>query len=123
MEKKATFCGDHHLAQKIMQEHDPVRQKLLGKLAEASGNFSQDAWRKEALKLIKLAVSAKFRQVDQCKKFLLQTGNNILAEVNPTDHFWAVGLHFRDKKLWDPQQWKGKNHLGKILMEVRTEIK
>ena len=104
MEKKATFCGDHHLAQKIMREPDPVRQKSLGKLAEASGNFSQDAWRREALKLMK-------------------TGNNILAEANPTDHFWAVGLHLRDKKLWDPQQWQGKNHLGKILMEVRTEIK
>ena len=123
MMKKARFCGDHHLADKIMQETDPVRQKTMEKLAEANTNFSRDTWRKEALRVVKLAVMAKFSQVDICKNFLLQTDNNVLIEANPADHFWAVGLHLRDSKLWDPKQWKGDNNLGKILMEVRAEIR
>ena len=123
MMRKASFCGDHHLADKIMQEADPVRQKSLGKLAEASTNFSRDEWKKEALHVVKIAVSAKFRQVDICKNFLVQTDNNVLIEANPTDHFWGVGLHLRDNNLWDPKQWKGINNLGKILMEVRTELR
>ena len=123
MMRKARFCGDHHLADTIMQEADPVHQKSLGKRAEASTNFLRDEWRKEALKVVKIAVTAKFRQVDICKNFLLQTDNNVLIEANPADHFWAVGLHLRDSKLWDPKQWKGDNNLGKILMEVRAEIR
>ena len=122
MAKKASFCGDHHIVEKIMRESDPVRQKSLGKLAEKSTTFKSDSWNNESLKVMKTALLAKFSQVDACKQFLLHTGNNILVEANQNDHFWGVGLHLRDKDLWEPQKWKGKNELGKMLMEIRNEL-
>ena len=122
MAQKASFSGDYHIAEKIMRESDPVRQKSLGKLAEKSAGFKRDNWNNDSLKVMKTALSAKFTQVDSCKQFLLRTGNNTLVEANPSDRFWGAGLHLRDKDLWEPQKWKGKNELGKLLMEIRTEL-
>ena len=122
MAQKASFSGDLHIVEMIMRESDPVRQKSLGKPAEKSAGFKRDNWNSDSLKVMKTALSAKFSQVDACKQFLLRTGNNILVEANPSDRFWGAGLHLRHNDLWEPQKWKGKNELGKLLMEIRHEL-
>lgn len=56
-------------------------------------------------------IRAKFSQDDNFKKLLLSTGSRELIEASPVDAYWGYGP---DKK--------GKNMLGKILMQVRNEL-
>jgi ribA/ribD-fused uncharacterized protein len=58
-------------------------------------------------------VRAKFNQNSDLKKQLIETGNKLLVEGNNwNDCFWGVT---QDK-------W-GENWLGRILMDVRNELR
>lgn len=59
-------------------------------------------------------VLAKFTQNDDLRKQLLATGDTELVEGNRWgDVFWGVSLY----------RHHGENHLGKILMGVREELR
>lgn len=58
------------------------------------------------------AVFKKFLTHADIREILLTTGDQLLIENSPTDYFWGCGA---DKT--------GQNHLGKILMTVREEIR
>ena len=54
----------------------------------------------------------KFSQSEELKKKLLDTGDQELIEGNYwNDTFWGVC------------EGKGQNHLGKILMQIREELR
>ena len=44
-------------------------------------------------------------------------------ETNPRDVRWAIGLPAEDDRILDESQWQGENLLGKVLMQVRQELK
>ena len=68
-------------------------------------------WEKNKVKLMKKLVLKKF-QIPELKERLLNTGDMTLIEGNNwNDTFWGVCAG------------KGYNHLGKILMEVRSELR
>jgi len=58
------------------------------------------------------AVLKKFLTHAEIRETLLTTGDNLLVENSPNDYFWGCGA---DKT--------GQNCLGKILMNVREEIR
>jgi N-glycosidase YbiA len=58
------------------------------------------------------AVFKKFLTHGDIREILLMTGDSLLVENSPTDYFWGCG---KDRT--------GQNHLGKILMSVREEIR
>lgn len=59
-------------------------------------------------------VRAKFTQNSKLREYLLATGDSQLIEGNTwNDRYWGV----------DARSGMGKNHLGKILMKVRSELK
>jgi len=37
--------------------------------------------------------------------------------------YWGIGTSADTSKAKDPERWPGKNVLGKILMELRSELK
>ena len=55
---------------------------------------------------------AKFSQNENLKEILLSTENHELVEDSPIDYFWGCGANNT-----------GLNNLGKVLMEVRTDLK
>ena len=64
---------------------------------------------------------AKFSQMDYCRDFLLSTGGKTLAEANPTDSFFGIGMGLRHPDVWDVDLWC-KTLLGKKLMDVRSSL-
>lgn len=65
-------------------------------------------WSLNKLYIMKKGLMAKFSQNKELKKKLLETGDAIIHEDSPTDMFWGI---------------KGHDWLGKLLMEVREELK
>ena len=64
-------------------------------------------WDDIKVDVMKKALKAKFTQNPYLGKKLIDTGNAVLHEESPTDIFWGK---------------KGKDMLGKLLMEIRNEI-
>lgn len=54
---------------------------------------------------------------------MLETGNRKFAEASSYDKIWGIGLHEDDKDVLDESKWRGQNLLGKILTEIRDEMK
>ncbi len=62
--------------------------------------------------LMRRAVRAKFEQHADIRAILLATGEEELMEAAPNDYYWGCGA-----------EGTGKNRLGRILMEVRSELR
>jgi ribA/ribD-fused uncharacterized protein len=69
-------------------------------------------WEDIKVDIMTECVMAKFLQNHEFLEQLLATGTAELIEDSPVDSFWGCG-----------KDGKGKNHLGKILMQVREKLK
>lgn len=70
-------------------------------------------WESVKIQLMEEIVRAKFSQNPRLAEKLLKTGDKMLIEGNTwRDTFWGVDL----------ESGKGENHLGQILMKVRSEL-
>ena len=92
---------------------DPSSAKHLGRKV----NLRAD-WENIKLNVMYDIVKAKFSQNEKLKQLHLATGDKELIEGN-TWHDNTYGNCFCPKC----QNKKGINHLGKILMQVRSELK
>ena len=71
-------------------------------------------WEQVKDRIMEEIVRAKFSQNEELKEQLLATGDAQLVEGNRwNDRYWGV----------DIQSGVGENHLGKILMKVRSELR
>lgn len=90
-------------------ELTPSKAKSLGRRV-----LLRSDWEDVKIGLMEEIVRAKFTQTPDLGEKLLQTGYRQLVEGNTwNDTFWGVSL----KSL------KGQNHLGKILMQIREELR
>jgi len=72
---------------------------------------------------MRTAVKAKFVQHPDLKAKLLETGTRPIGEASARDKYWGIGTSADTSKASDPTKWPGKNVLGKMLTELRTELK
>ena len=71
-------------------------------------------WEEVKVGIMEEIVRAKFTQNELLRQQLLATGDAILEEGNTwNDTFWGVHL----------SNGQGENHLGRILMKVRQELR
>ncbi len=68
-------------------------------------------WESVKIPIMREAVLTKFVAHTDIQAILLATGDRVIVEDSPTDYYWGCG---GDRT--------GQNHLGKILMSVRSEI-
>ena len=121
MAEKASLFGDGFSKKQIMASKDPAEQKYWGRRVK---NFDKDKWEKFVAKNIVFKANyAKFTQHKDLKKRLLDTEDKIIVEASPWDKIWGIGLSCDDKRILDPQQWRGTNWLGEAIMKVRETIK
>jgi len=78
----------------------------------------REDWFDVSLNVMEALVRQKFTRYPELKSKLLETGDAILIEGNNwNDRFYGA--------VYDTNrnEWMGENHLGKILMKVRDELK
>ncbi len=85
---------------------NPAEVKKIGSKVKLRTN-----WDEKKLEVMNWAIRQKFKE-ETLSEMLLSTGDQELIEGNWwKDYFWGVC------------NGKGENHLGRILMEVREELK
>lgn len=120
MYRKAMLFGAHKIAREIMAATNPAECKKLGRSRQIP--FDNKVWDENKEKIFKEVLTDKFK-TPKLKKQMLATGNRKFAEASPYDKIWGIGLHENDKDVLDESKWRGQNLLGKILTEIRDEMK
>jgi N-glycosidase YbiA len=69
-------------------------------------------WEQVKDDMMRKAVRAKVEQHPTIKSLLLSTGDDTIMEDSPIDYYWGIGA-----------DGTGFNMLGKILMEIRDDIR
>jgi len=119
MEQKALLFGDITSANKIMNTSSPKIARALGRKVK---NFNEYIWNQNKLTIMKTANLEKYKQNPQLLAVLLNTDDKGIVEAAPWDAIWGVGMNANDAKEAPVDEW-GQNLLGKILVEVRDELK
>lgn len=115
---KALLFNDTYMADKILKEKNPKKQKRLGR--EISG-FNQDIWDRNKSNIIYYGNLFKFTQSPHLLKTIRLTRSMVLVEASKWDKMYGIGLSL-DEITIDESQWKGYNLLGVILTFVRDDI-
>ncbi len=93
------------------QNITPFQSMKLGRAVTAS-NMVRD-WDKIKISVMHQILVSKFTLNSDLKNKLLSTGDKFLCETNWwNDYFWGQDIN-----------GKGENNLGKILMQIRTDLK
>ncbi len=97
------------LCTQIRQAPTPEAAAALGRRSSA---LLRSDWEKIKPHIMYEVVKAKFSSHADIQAILLATGEALIVEDSPTDAYWGCGANR-----------KGKNQLGKILMQVRQELR
>lgn len=108
------------LYKQIMETKIPYIIKRLGRQVR---NFEQKKWDTEKYNIMKNAIRYKFNQNKIIRKKLLLTCDKNLYEASKFDKTWGIGIDCETAKNLDEASYPGQNLLGKVLMEIREEIK
>lgn len=82
------------------------------KLAQQYKHLQRPDWDKVKVDIMRRILWAKALQHDYVRKKLMETGDRELIENSWRDSFWGWG-----------EDRNGQNQLGKLWMEIRTQIK
>ncbi len=69
-------------------------------------------WNKINIDIMEGLLRAKLEQNPFVKKKLLETKDYLICEDSPVDYFWGIG-----------KDGSGQNHMGKLWMKLREELK
>lgn len=121
MYQKAAIFKMWDIAEEIMNTDDPATMQKLGRTK--SENFDAKVWEDTCYEVVKCGVLHKFEQNKELREKLLSTGQSILVECAGSDTKWGIGINIRDDSWKNVANWKGRNLLGRALMEVREELR
>ena len=96
-------------ADKVREARSPKQAAELGRGRDFP--LRKD-WEKVKDDVMRQAVLKKFQTHEDIRELLLSTGDEELVEKTTGDYYWGCGT-----------DGTGKNMLGKILMEIRTQLK
>uniref|UniRef100_A0AC35FYX4 G-patch domain-containing protein n=1 Tax=Panagrolaimus sp. PS1159 TaxID=55785 RepID=A0AC35FYX4_9BILA len=120
-------CEQFYMRFKCMYFNDPIRAASVMFMKDAKdmkqegkkvAGFVADRWNKIKLKVMKLAVFCKFTQNSDLLLELFKTIDCTLVETS-VDLFWGIGLSINDTNVGNRNYWRGHNHLGYILTDLR----
>ena len=115
--KRAEESKQPELAEKIRKCQDAYKAKRLSR-----GIKDGEKWNDKKEKVMKDIVKVKFTQNEKIKASLIETRDMVLCE-GTGDRYWGCGIPISKSSQIDSTKLPGKNKLGKILMEVRNELR
>ena len=120
---KADYANDKDAKVAVMSAKSPQECKRISE--EIDKKIDKKVWLHDKARDVMLkGISAKFTQNKHCGDFLMNTSDKELVEANKNDDFWSCGLDMKkDQAKILEHKWHGTNHLGKIIMEVRDNLK
>ena len=101
------FAGSEY-AERIQAARTPKEAKQLGRTRRIALRAD---WEDVKVDVMRDAVRAKFKSHPKLAAALMETGSEEIVENAPSDFFWGCG-----------KTGTGENWLGRILMEVRSEL-
>jgi ribA/ribD-fused uncharacterized protein len=119
MYSKALLFNDAEIANKVLRSSDPKRHRYLGRKVKG---FSKTIWQSKCKQFAFEGNLAKFNQDTEMKNALIKTGVQGFAEASPYDRDWGIGLSIYNSKIYDRQNWRGKNWGGAVLESVIENI-
>lgn len=102
------FAGTPHV-EEIRQARSPM---IAARMGRARARPLRPDWNEVKDDIMRDAVRRKFEANDDIRGILLSTGDAEIVEKTTRDYYWGCGT-----------EGTGKNMLGKILMEVREELR
>jgi ribA/ribD-fused uncharacterized protein len=101
----------HLIQQKISSERSPIIAKRISKKYSEK---TRDDWEENKNNIMRLTLIIKSLH---CTEFynLLRSTNEDIVEISKRDDYWGA-IKISDKEI------KGKNVLGRLLMELRDDI-
>ena len=115
MSEKAKLFGDTATRRDSIASSDPAQQNRLGR---SVSNCNQGLWERHRYGIVYKGNFAKF-STPSFRQQLLDIGDKFLAGASPYDLVWGIGFRAADWQALRPQQWRGLNLLGDILMKIR----
>ena len=119
MARKALLFGDRERFKKIIDAERPDEVRFHGRSIK---DFDETVWSECKYDIVREGNFHKFNQNRKLRAYLMSTGNAVLAQANPTDKIWGIGLSAEAKNVINPYTWKGLNLLGFELMEIREYL-
>lgn len=107
--QKFVGTADAALIHIIHTAQTPEKAAALGR--DRTRSLRPD-WDVVKTQVMREAVLKKFLTHLDIQAILISTGDQLIVENSPTDYYWGCG-----------SDQTGDNHLGKILMSVRQEIR
>lgn len=121
MYHKACLFDDMKIAEQIMKEYNPVKQKQLGRRVLG---FNARTWDNYKYGLVLGINRAKFSQNKDMFKYMTSfPENSLFVEASPFDGIWGVCLPAYAEEIKDANLWQGENLLGFALTDVYRELK
>ena len=116
--KMATDLEKHELAARIKAAaHAGVAKRLSKEMAEEE----REAWDHENVHVMKTLLQQKAKTCMQFRNKLLLNKDKILAE-STINKRWGTGLPKFVTEVTEPTLWPGTNLLGKLLMELTSQL-
>lgn len=106
---QAQKFDDAAYCERIRKAHSPMEAATMGR--DRKQKLRRD-WESVKVDVMRTALRAKFAQHADLAVLLLSTGEAKLIEHTHNDRYWADG-----------GDGSGKNWLGRLLMELRTELR
>jgi ribA/ribD-fused uncharacterized protein len=110
---QAAKTFDNSIRLSILNAGTPGQAKRMGRRLKR-----REDWYQVSLVIMEQLVREKFTRYPNLKELLLQTGDAELIEGNNwNDRFYGA--------IWDSKksEWVGENHLGRVLVKIRDELR
>ncbi len=120
MYHKALLFNDQDIAKRILQSTNQKSMKALGRKVQ---NFDEKIWCDNRERIVYEGNYAKFTQNDDFRRTILENADCEFVEASPYDSIWGIGLGEKDSRAKNRNEWLGMNLLGRIITQVRDDIR
>ena len=116
--RKAKHFHMEDLAEHIRSAPTAARAKQLAKNIKTS-----EEWDRAKLDIMRSVLYAKFCQVEAYRLALLASSKKIIVEAVQGDFYWSSGLSKEQIKTTTHHLWPGRNMMGLLHMQLRSQAK